>query len=289
MSIIDKYKLDGKVSIVTGGARGLGRVFAEALAEAGSNLLLVDVDEDGVKEVAEKISDSMGGEVEALKVDVTSEEDVKNMVRKADDSFGKIDVIVNNAGVADARPATDMSLKSWKKVIDVNLTGTWLCSKKVAEYMIEKGIKGSMINVASGYGKVVDLRPHSSYFASKAGVIHLTKALSVEWGHHGIRVNAICPGWFPTEMGRAFHENEKWKKHMSQKIPLGRVGEFDDLKPVIVFIASEASGYITGHAFDVLGGPAEIAETVDTGIRFLSDFTDSDYLKLLGFGEQESK
>jgi len=282
--MLEKFRLDGKVGIVTGAAQGLGTVFAEALAEAGANLVIVTRKQTSKLEgVAKKISDTTGREVVPLKVDVTSEEDVKGMVKRADEHFGRIDVIVNNAGINISKPAVKFSLEEWERVIKVNLTGVFLCSKEVGKYMIEKGIRGSIINISSGYGKVVDLVPNSAYYASKAGVIHLTKGLACEWGHFGIRVNALCPGWFPTLMGRPIHENKRWVRHMSSKIPLGRVGKFEDLKPIIVFMASDASEYISGHAFEVLGGPVEIAGPVGTGLKYLKDLYEEEYLKPFKF------
>jgi len=279
MPILDKFGLNGKVGIVTGVSSGLGAAYAEALAEAGADVLIAARRMERLEEVAEKISKSTGRKIIPLKVDVTSEEDVKNMVRSADAAFGRIDVVINNAGVVFVKPAVEVALEDWNKVIDVNLTGVFLCAREAAKYMIGKGIKGSIINVASGYGLLADTMPISSYYASKAGVINLTSGLANEWGHFGIRVNSLCPGWFPTEMTQGFFENEKWVKHLSSKIALGRVGEMDDIKPLVVFMASDASEYISGHAFEALGGPLASAETIGTGIKYLKDALGEEYIK----------
>ena len=279
MSILEKFRLDGKAGIVTGVSSGLGFAFAEGLAEAGADLLIAARRIDRLEEVAEKISKSTGRKIIPLKVDVTSEEDIKNMVRRADAAFGRVDVIVNNAGVAVMKPAVQVELEEWNKVIDVNLTGVFLCAREAAKYMIERKIKGSIINIASGYGELADTTPASSYYASKAGVINLTRGLANEWGHFGIRVNSICPGWFPSEMTQPFHDNKEWVRHMSSKIALGRVGKLDDMKPLIIFMASDASEYISGHAFELLGGPAATAETIDTGIKYLKEVLGEEYLK----------
>ena len=283
MSILEKFRLDGKAGIVTGVSSGLGFAFVEGLAEAGADLLIAARRIDRLEKVAEKISKSTGRKIIPLKVDVTSEEDIKNMVRRADAAFGRVDVIVNNAGVAVMKPAVQVELEEWNKVIDVNLTGVFLCAREAAKYMIEKGIKGSIINIASGYGELADTTPASSYYASKAGVINLTRGLANEWGHFGIRVNSICPGWFPTEMTQPFFENKEWVRHMSSKIALGRIGKLDDMKPLIIYMASDASEYISGHAFEMLGGPAATAETIDTGIKYLKDFLGEEYLKPFKF------
>ena len=283
MSILEKFRLDGKAGIVTGVSSGLGFAFVEGLAEAGADLLIAARRIDRLEKVAEKISKSTGRKIIPLKVDVTSEEDIKNMVRRADAAFGRIDVIVNNAGVAVMKPAVQVELEEWNKVIDVNLTGVFLCAREAAKYMIEKGIKGSIINIASGYGELADTTPASSYYASKAGVINLTRGLANEWGHFGIRVNSLCPGWFPTEMTQGFFDNKEWVSHMSSKIALGRLGKLDDMKPLIIFMASDASEYISGHAFEMLGGPVATAETIDTGLKYLKEALGEEYVKPFKF------
>lgn len=282
--LLEKFKLDKKVCIVTGAAQGLGVVFSEALAEAGADLVIVtDKQVSKLQEVAKNISAKTGREVLPLKVDVTSEDDVTNMVVRADDRFGRIDVIVNNVGIIISKPTIELTLEEWERVLKVNLTSAFLCSKVVGKQMIEKGVKGNIINISSGYGEVVDLVPNSPYYSSKAAVIHLTKALACEWGHLGIRVNALCPGRFPTPMGESLHKNEMWVKHMCSKIPLGRLGKFDDLKPIIVFMASDASEYISGHVFEALGGPVEMAGPMGTGLKYLADLCGEEYLKPFRF------
>ncbi len=268
--LLKKFRLDKKVCIVTGAAQGLGLVFSEALAEAGAALVIVtDKQVSKLQEVAEAISAKTGRDVLPLKADVTSEGDVINMVAKAEDHFGQIDVLVNNVGIVNSKPTIELSLEEWEQVLRVNLTSTFLCSKMVGKHMIEKKVKGNIINISSGYGEVVDLVPNSPYYSSKAAVIHFTKALACEWGHLGIRVNALCPGRFPTPMGESLHKNKKWVKHMCSKIPLGRLGKFDDLKPLIVFIASDASEYISGHIFEALGGPVEMSVPMGTALKYL--------------------
>lgn len=284
---VEKFSLDGKAAIVTGGARGLGAAYAEGLAKAGADLLLLDKLADKQRETAERISDFAEGKVVPMGGDVRSEVDVKEMVERADESFGKIDLVVNNAGVAQAKPAVDVTLEEWNEVIDTNLTGVFLCSREVGGYMIENGIEGDIINVSSGYGEIPDLLPLSSYYASKAGVINLSKALANEWGKHGVRVNVICPGWFPTEMTKSHMEKEKWKKHMDSKIALGRTGEMEDIVPLVLFMASDLSNYISGHVFEATGGPVETSETMDTGVRYLEEDIENGekFLELFDFAD----
>ena len=282
--LIKKFRLDKKVCIVTGAAQGLGLVFSEALAEAGADLVIVtDKQVSKLQKVAETIAVKTGRDVLPLKADVTSEGDVINMVAKAEDHFGRVDVLVNNVGMVNSKPTIELSLEEWEQVLKVNLTSTFLCSKMVGKHMIEKKVKGNIINISSGYGEVVDLVPNSPYYSSKAAVIHFTKALACEWGHLGIRVNALCPGRFPTPMGESLHKNKKWVKHMCSKIPLGRLGKFDDLKPIIVFMASDASEYISGHIFEALGGPVEMSGPMGTGLKYLADLYGEEYLKPFKF------
>ena len=282
--IFEKFKLDNKVCIVTGAAQGLGLVFSEALSEAGASLAIAtDKQVLKLQKVAADISSKTGRDVLPLKADITCEEDIINVVLKTEKHFGKIDVLVNNAGIVISKPTLELSLEEWEKVIRINLTGTFICSKIVGKCMIEKKVKGSIINISSGYGEVVDLLPNAPYYSSKAAVIHLTKALACEWGHLGIRVNALCPGRFPTPMGKSLHKNRKWVKHMCSQIPLGRLGKFEDLKPLIVFIASDASEYISGHIFEALGGPVEMSGPVGTGLKYLADLYGKKYLKQFKF------
>ena len=269
-SVLDKFRLDGKVGIVTGAAGGLGTAFSEALAEAGADLVIVtDKQVSKLKELAERISKETGRDVLPLKVDVTSIEDVKRMVKEADEHFGRIDILVNNAGISLACPAIKFDLDMWRRIIDVNLFGVFICSREVAKYMIQKKIRGSIINISSVYGELADLIPNSPYYASKAAIINMSKGLANEWGRYGIRVNVICPGFIRTPATSIFFESEEWVKYMSSKIALGRLGEPEDLKGLIVFIASDASEYISGHVFEIAGGPIETAAPIGVGVKYL--------------------
>lgn len=282
--MLARFRLDGKVGIVTGAAQGLGETFAEALAEAGADLVIVTRKQVAkLESVAARIAAATGRRIIPIKADVTKEEDVKRVILECHKAFQRLDFIVNNAGVVISKPLLQLTLEEWEEVININLTGTFICCKEVAKYMIEHRCKGNIVNVASGYGEVVDLIPNAPYYASKAGVIHLTKALACELGPHGIRVNALSPGWFPTPMGEALFQNRFWVQHMCSKIPLRRLGELEDLKPVIVFIVSDAAEYISGHVFEVLGGPVEIAEPVCTGLKYLKEMYGSEYVEKFGF------
>jgi len=286
MTLLDKFKLDGKVGIVTGAVQGIGKALSEALAEAGADLLIVTKTQTSrLEDVADQINNNTGQEVVTHQVDVTSEEDVKSMVRKAESEFGKADILVNNAGIAKAEQAVKMDLEDFKSIIDVNITGTFLCARETAKLMKKKETGGSIINISSIYGLMGDYVPNAPYYSSKAGIINLTRGLSIEWGPHGIRVNTICPGWFPTPGNKGFRESEEWLEYMNGKIPLGRIGKLEDLKPVIVFIASEASGYISGHTFKVTGGPASVSGPIIQGIKYLDHLIDREYIEEFGFAK----
>lgn len=253
MKVLELFRLDGKVALVTGASSGLGVVMAEALAEAGAHVALSARREERLKAVAEKLR-SEGYHAEVFPCDVTLEKDVKRTIKAVVEKMGSIDILVNNAGVTTASPSTEMRVEDWKKVLDVNLTGMFLCSREAAREMIRAGRGGKIINVSSVYGLMADATPEAPYFASKAGVIGLTKQLALEWAPHRINVNAIAPGFFPSEMTAPFIEDLDALSYTLSRIPLHRIGLPNDLKGVVVFLASDASNYITGQVIVVDGG-----------------------------------
>lgn len=247
------FDIEGQAAIVTGASSGLGVTFAETLAECGANLVIAARRYEKLAEVSEELSRKYGVRVIPVKTDVTQEEQVINMVETALDNFGSLEILVNNAGIACLSPSVDMSLKEWKKVIDVNLTGVFLCARTVARDMIEKKY-GKIVNIASIYGAVGDIFPTAPYYASKGAVINLTRSLAVEWAPHKINVNAIAPGFFPSEMTAEIFEDEEALKHILSKTPLKRTGEPLDLKAALVYLASPASDYVTGQTIFIDGG-----------------------------------
>lgn len=254
MSVLDLFRLDGKAAIVTGVSSGLGVSFSYALAEAGADLLVVARRFDKLQENANKIREATGRKVIPLQADVSNEEDVKKMVNTALDEFGKIDILVNNAGVAVVGNSVDLTLSDWERVLKVDVTGLFLCSKYTIKSMLEKKVKGSIINIASIYGLFGDIIPAAPYYASKGAVVNLTKALAVEYAKSGIRVNAIAPGFFPSEMTAGVLSEKELREHIESRTPMGRVGNPDELKGAVVFLASDASSYVTGHVLTVDGG-----------------------------------
>jgi len=253
MGIMSLFELNGKNGLVTGAGQGLGKAIAIALAEAGANVAVVDVNKKTACDVSEEIK-SLGRKSLAVKADISKRGDVEIIIREMIKNLGTIDILVNNAGIKRSSPSEKMGDKDWSEVISVNLTGTFLCSQLAAREMIKKG-KGKIINIASMSAQIVNKgTAQASYYASKAGVVMLTKALAAEWAKHNINVNAISPGYCRTPLTEEFiSDDEKYRARMAM-VPLGRVGESHEIGSAVVFLASGASDFITGHNLVVDGG-----------------------------------
>jgi gluconate 5-dehydrogenase len=252
MNLRQLFDLRGRVAIVTGGSVGLGRQMAEGLAEAGANVVLCARKKERCEQAAEELR-KLGIETLAVACDVKNADDVRRMVSATVDRFGSIDILINNAGTAWGAPVETMQLEHWNNVIETNLTGTFLCSQAAGKVMIGQK-RGKIINVASVAGlngASADLQA-IGYHASKGGVISFTKDLACKWATHNIQVNAIAPGWFPTHMSEWVLEHHK--DAFLDHIPMRRFGGDDDLKGAAVFLASNASAYVTGHVLVVDGG-----------------------------------
>ncbi|MCM3121598.1 MULTISPECIES: SDR family oxidoreductase [unclassified Mesobacillus] len=253
MHVSELFSLKGKVAIVTGGGRGLGEQIAVGFAEAGANVVVCSRRVEACEEVSQKLKE-IGVESLALKCDITNPEDVKNVVDQTVEKFGRIDILVNNSGASWGAPAEEMPLEAWQKVMNVNVTGTFLMSQTAGKVMLEQG-SGKIINIASVAGlkgsnpKVMDA---IGYNASKGAVITFTKDLAVKWGPRGIYVNAIAPGFFPTKMSKGLLE--KGGQAILEGTPLRKFGSDTDLKGVAVFLAAPASDHITGDIVVVDGG-----------------------------------
>jgi gluconate 5-dehydrogenase len=252
VSVRQLFDLTGRVAIVTGGSIGLGRQIAEGLAEMGARLVLCARKQERCQKAAEELS-QLGVEAIALACDVKNPASVEQLVGETLRQFGRIDVLVNNAGISWGAPAEQMTLEEWNKVIETNLTGTFLCAQAVGKIMIQQG-RGKIINIASvaGLGGAPPELPAIGYHASKGGVISFTKDLACKWALHNIQVNAIAPGWFPTHMSNRILE--RYKDLFLSHIPQRRFGDDHDLKGAAVLLASDASDYITGHVLVVDGG-----------------------------------
>ena len=252
-SVKELYDITGHTAIVTGASSGLGVVFAEALAESGANIVICARREDRLKKVAENLRLLDDSRILPIACDVSDEKQVEEMVRKTIEEFGSIEILVNNAGISAINPSTEMPLEDWKKVIDVNLTGVFICARVVARKMIENNY-GKIINIASIYGEVGDVFAAAPYYASKGGVVNLTRSFAVEWSKNNVFVNAIAPGFFPSEMTGPIFQDKETYNYIKGRTPLGKVGNPADLKGALVFFASHASDYVTGQTLAVDGG-----------------------------------
>ena len=253
MNVKQLFDLTGRVAIITGGSIGLGRQMAEGLAEMGAHLVLCARKRERCQEAAEELQ-KLGVKALALACDVKSPASIQEVVDTALARFERIDILINNAGISWGAPTEQMPLEDWTKVLDTNLTGTFLCAQAVGKVMIKQG-RGKIINVASVAGLGGAQRgtvQAIGYHASKGGVIAFTKDLACQWAAHNIQVNAIAPGWFPTHMSGWVIEHKK--ELLLEQIPLRRFGSDHDLKGAAVFLASAASDYITGHVLVVDGG-----------------------------------
>ncbi|HET6932922.1 MAG TPA: SDR family oxidoreductase [Candidatus Acidoferrum sp.] len=246
------FDLSGRVAIVTGGSVGLGRQMAEGLAEMGAKLVLCARKKERCQQTAGEL-EKLGIEVLALGCDVKDPASIQAVADATVKQFGRIDILINNAGTSWGAPVEAMTVEQWNKVIETNLTGTFLFSQAVGKVMIAQR-RGKIINIASVAGLRGSPPSFSAigYSASKGGVVILTKDLACKWGMHNIQVNAIAPGWFPTDMsGKVIERN---KEMLLAGIPLGRFGGPDDLKGAAVFLASDASNFVTGNILVVDGG-----------------------------------
>jgi gluconate 5-dehydrogenase len=247
------FGLTSKISIVTGGGRGLGLIFAEALAEAGSDVVICSRNEANCKEAARRIK-RKGIQAVGVKCDVTNPDEIAKLRNTVLKEFGKIDILVNNSGATWGAPAEDYPIEGWNKVINVNVTGTFLCSQIIGRIMIERG-SGKIINLASitgGVGCLPEAMDAIAYNTSKGAVEAFTKDLAVKWARYHVNVNAIAPGFFETDMTRG--TIDKSGANIQSHIPMGRFGKPLDLKGAVVFLSSSASDYITGIVLFVDGG-----------------------------------
>jgi gluconate 5-dehydrogenase len=239
---------------VTGGGAGLGRVFADALAEAGANVVVCGRKAERCEQVAAEIAKAHDVTAIGMRCDVRATAEIEAVVERAMAEFGAIDVLVNNAGTSWGAPAEDYPLEGWQKVIDVNLTGLFQFTQLAGRTMIAQG-RGKIVNIASVAafgGAPPELMDAVAYNASKGGVVAFTRDLAVKWARHGITVNAIAPGWFPTEMSQQLLDRSG--DVFLERIPLGRFGGPDDLRGLIVFLAGPASDFVTGQTVIVDGG-----------------------------------
>ncbi len=251
-SVLDRFRIDGKVALVTGGARGLGRVIADALASAGASVALSARQLEHSQRAAEVIGKLSGRKALGVAADVTVREDVEAMFVQVLDAFGRLDILVNNAGVNIRGPIEELRVDDWDTVVDTNLKGPWLCCRAVSAAM-KRQKWGRVINVSSILGEIA-MPGRTPYAASKAGLTLLTKTLALEWAKDGINVNALCPGPFATEINTPLLNDPAARAAMEVNVPLGRWGDPTELGPAAVFLASDASSFMTGATLFIDGG-----------------------------------
>jgi NAD(P)-dependent dehydrogenase (short-subunit alcohol dehydrogenase family) len=251
VSVLDAFSMSGKVSVVTGGNRGIGRALATALAEAGSDVALLVRDPDRAAPAVAELT-GLGVRAVAVRADVTDPAAVEAAVPAVVDALGRVDVLVNNAGDCVHAPALEVTAAQWRQVMDVNVDGVWHCSQAFGRHMVERG-SGAIVNIGSMSGAIVN-RPQwqPAYNASKAAVHHLTRSLAAEWAPLGVRVNALAPGYTKTEMAPV--DEPRFQRYWIEDAPMRRYGLPEELGPAVVFLASAASSFMTGEVLVVDGG-----------------------------------
>jgi NAD(P)-dependent dehydrogenase (short-subunit alcohol dehydrogenase family) len=245
------FDLSGRVAIVTGASRGLGQYFARALAKSGADLVLTSRDRTHCASFEEEIR-SLGRKAISLDLDVRDAESIENMAASAQRHYGKLDILVSNAGMNIRKPALEVSWNDWNQILDTNLRGSFFVAQAVARRMVERGygriiLIGSVTSV-NGYAGL------APYGASRGGIRQMTMSLADDWGPHGITVNCLAPGWFRTEQNKVMYENAEWVAYLSDRIPVKRPGAPNDLDSAVVFLAAESSRYVTGQTLLVDGG-----------------------------------
>lgn len=247
----DPFNLSDRVAVITGTSRGLGQYFGRALAQAGADLVITSRDVSRLSEFQEEI-EALGRRALPVELDVLNESDIENMVRLAVAEYGKIDILVNNAGLNIRRPAAEVTWQEWDTVVNTNLKGAFFVAQAVGKVMIERRY-GRIINIGS-CTCVFGMEGIGPYCASRGGILQMSRSLAAEWGPHGITVNVLAPGWFRTAQNKALYDNKPWLEYITDRIPLGRPGQPNDLDGSVVFLASDASAYVTGQILLVDGG-----------------------------------
>ncbi|MDA1056055.1 MAG: glucose 1-dehydrogenase [Planctomycetota bacterium] len=252
------FDLTGRVALVTGGAQGLGTSIARALADHGATIALMDLQGEAVAAAAKQLAEDTGRDAMGLACDTRDKDRVEVCVRNIAEQFGRIDILVNNAGIHRRGTPTDYDPQDLADVFAVNLVGCYHVAGAVGKVMLSQR-RGSIINVSALGGGISGLgRGGSIYAMTKGGIVSLTRDLAAEWGAHGIRVNAIAPGWIRTPMTQALQNDLKRSAKVLERVPLGRWGEPDDVAGVVVFLASDAAAYVTGCTIPIDGGAANV-------------------------------
>lgn len=249
----DRFDVRGRVAVVTGASSGIGVSLGSGLAEAGARVVLAARRIERLEALAKQLRDR-GADVLAVPCDVAEEGDVDRLVATTLERFGSVEILVNNAGITEVVPAHEEALSTFQRVVSVNLTGAFLCAQRFGRPMLAAG-RGSIVNVASVLGLVgAGQIPQASYTASKGGLVNLTRELAAQWARLGVRVNALAPGWYATEMTDDMFTDERSLRWINKRTPMGRAGDPEELVGPLLFLASDAASYVTGQTLAVDGG-----------------------------------
>ena len=252
MTVLDRFRMEDKVAIVTGGSRGLGAEMARALAQAGANVVVCSRDAERVRAVADELTSACGRTCRGYSCDVGNPEQVEALVAQVLAEYGQIDALINNAGINIRGPIEELSLEQFLQVQSTNVTGVWLMCRAVARHKKERRY-GRVINVGSTLS-VVSIPDRTPYAASKGAVLQLTRTLALEWAPYGITANAILPGPFATEMNLPLINDPEAYQKFASRVPLGRWGELEEIGGLALFLASDASSFVTGAGISIDGG-----------------------------------
>lgn len=244
--------LTGKVAIVTGATKGIGVGIANALAKAGANVVVVSRSQDDCEKKAAELTDTYGKEAYAHNCDVSNLKSIQALVDDTAAKFGKLDILINNAGIAVTKPAVELTEDDWDRVLNTNLKGVFFLCQAAGKLMTEQGA-GKIVNVASMFGLVGD-KNILSYLASKGGVLQMTRGLALEWARYNVQVNAVAPGYVVTAINSKELNTEATRKHILGKTPMRRYGETDEIANVVLFLVSDEASYVTGSVYSVDGG-----------------------------------
>ena len=246
------FQLTGKTAVVTGASRGIGEAIAKGFARAGADLVLVSRNLSALEEVAKEI-EGLGKKAFPIAADIGNPKEIQGIVEKALKVFPRIDILMNNAGISPVlKKAEEMDLKEWEEIVRVNLTGTFLCCQAIGKVMIQQG-GGKIINMIS-VGAVVAFPRQIGYCATKGGILQLTRVLAVEWARHNIQVNAIGPAYLETELTKGMRQSKVISQDLLQRTPLGRFGKPEEIVGAALYLASDASSFVTGQTVFVDGG-----------------------------------